>query len=429
MKEKFMKSAFLLMIGGFLTKILGMIIKIVISRRIGTTGLGMYMMILPTFMLFIHFSQLGLPLALSKMIAEDTKNNKKLFFSILPLIIIINIILMIFILILAPFISQYLLHKEEVTISIMAISLTIPFTSISSICRSYFFGRQRMIPHVLSNLVEDIVRLGIIYFFLPIILPYGLKYAVCFLVLSNVFSELSSTLVLLFFLPKNLKITRKDLVPNKTYIKESLSIGLPTTTSRMIGSIGFFLEPIILTNFLLRNGYTMDYITNEYGIISGYVIPLILLPSFFTFAISQALLPVISKEYSKGNTHSVIKKLNLAIFLSFLIAVPISLLIMIYPTFFLNLIYHTNEGVHYIKILIPICLLQYLQSPLSSCLDGIGKTKDNMIAAFIGMITRTSLLLLFAFFKLGIYSLILSISFNILFTTLYQIKKVREYLT
>ncbi len=424
-----MKSAFYLMIGGVLTKILGMIIKIVISRRIGTTGLGMYMLILPTFMLFIHCSQLGLPLALSKMIAEDNRNNKKLFFSILPILFIINVFLMILILYLAPFISTYLLHKEEVCISIKAIAFTIPFTSISSICRSYYFGKSRMIPHILSLLVEDIVRLLLIYFFLPKVLVYGVEIAVSFLVLSNVVSEASSTLILLLFLPRNLHIKRNDFIPNKNYIIDSLHIGLPTTTSRMIGSIGFFLEPIFLTNLLLSRGYSINYITEEYGVLSGYVLPLILLPSFFTLAISQALLPIISKEYSLGNKRNILHKLKQAIYYSLGIALPISILFMINPSFFLKIIYHTTRGSNYIRILTPICLLEYLESPLSSCLDAMGKTKDNMISSFIGMFTRLFFLFIFSFFKLGIYSLILSISFNILFTVIYQIYRIRKYLT
>ena len=53
MKNKFIKSTVILLIGGFITKILGMVIKIVMSRMIGTEGLGLYMMILPTFSLAI----------------------------------------------------------------------------------------------------------------------------------------------------------------------------------------------------------------------------------------------------------------------------------------------------------------------------------------------------------------------------------------
>ena len=37
--------------------------------------------------------------------------------------------------------------------------------------------------------------------------------------------------------------------------------------------------------------YNNNFITTEYGIINGYVYALLLLPSFFTMAISNALLP------------------------------------------------------------------------------------------------------------------------------------------
>ena len=56
MKEKFMKSVLILLIGGLLTKVLGMIIKIVMSRMIGTEGLGLYMMVLPHFFT-IHWNR------------------------------------------------------------------------------------------------------------------------------------------------------------------------------------------------------------------------------------------------------------------------------------------------------------------------------------------------------------------------------------
>ena len=52
-------------------------------------------------------------------------------------------------------------------------------------------------------------------------------------------------------LPKNFKITKKDIKPNKNNIKETLNISIPTTGSRLIGSIGYFFEPIILTSVLL----------------------------------------------------------------------------------------------------------------------------------------------------------------------------------
>ncbi len=429
MKEKFIKSTIILLIGGFLTKFLGMIIKIIMSRLIGTEGLGLYMMILPTFSLFIGISQFGLPIALSKLIAEDTKNNKKLFFSCLPITIFVNIILIVFILLFAPILSTKLLHNPDTYYGILAIALVIPFTSISSICRSYFFGKEKMFPHVISNLVEDVVRLILMLIGIPLFIDKGIAYAVCFIILSNVISELASILILFFFLPKNVKINKEDLRPSKKYIKESLSIGIPNTTGRLIGSIGYFLEPIILTSVLIMVGYKSSFITTEYGILSGYVMPLLLLPSFFTMAISQALLPVVSREYARKNKKSVARKIKQAILFSLFLGVPVTILFVLFPEFFLKFIYHTTEGATYMRVLAPICLFQYIQSPLSSALDAMGKSKDAMVASTLGMITRTVLLFLLSMLKIGIWGLIFAIGVNVVVVTLHNTKKVRSALT
>ena len=53
MKNKFIKSTIILIIGGGITKLLAMVIKIALARSIGNDGIGIYMMILPTFNLFI----------------------------------------------------------------------------------------------------------------------------------------------------------------------------------------------------------------------------------------------------------------------------------------------------------------------------------------------------------------------------------------
>lgn len=429
MKEKFIKSTFILLIGGLITKILGMVIKIIMSRMIGAEGLGLYMLILPTFSLFIGISQFGLPIAVSKLIAEENKNNRKLIFSVLPISLIINLFLISTIIVISPYLANNLLHNPDTYYSLIAIAIVIPFTSISSICRSYFFGKQRMLPHVISNILEDIIRLLIMLIGIPIFIKKGISYTVCFIILSNVISEIASILVLFFFLPKKIKIKKSDLKPSKVYIKESLSIGIPNTTGRFIGSIGYFLEPIILTSVLLHIGYSSNFITREYGILSGYVMPLLLLPSFFTMAISQALLPVISKEYAANNLLSVKRKIRQGIFFSLLVGIPATICFTIMPEFFLLLIYHTTEGVNYMKILAPVCLLQYIQAPLSSCLDAMGKSKSVMLSSFLGMLVRTTLLFILSLLKIGLYGLIIAIATNVLVVTLYSLKKVREAIT
>ena len=77
-KNKFIKGTIILIIGGFITKVLGMIIKIVTTRYIGDDGIGLYMLIMPTFLLFLNICQLGFPVAISKLVAKN--KSSKLYF-------------------------------------------------------------------------------------------------------------------------------------------------------------------------------------------------------------------------------------------------------------------------------------------------------------------------------------------------------------
>lgn len=427
-KEKFIKSTIILIIGGFLTKILGMLIKIIMTRIVGVDGIGLYMLIFPTFSLFMTISQLGFPVAISKLVSEDKYNNKNIVFSIIPFSLILNIILMFIIILTAPILANDLLNDSRCYYPILAIGLVLPFDSLSSILRGYFFGKQRMVPHVVSNITEQITRLILITLVIPTLLGKNLVYAVTGLILVNVISELMASLILFIFLPKKFRIRKKDIIPDPLNLKAVLSISLPTTGSRIIGSIGYFLEPIILTFTLLKVGYSNSFIIREYGILSGYVMPLLLLPSFFTGAISQALLPVVSRAYAEGNKKYIIRKIKQAISYSMLIGIPATIIFILIPNIPLKLIYNTNEGLNYIRFLAPICLIQYIQAPLATSLDAMGKSKINMHTTIIGISIRTMSLFIFSLFKIGIWGLILGISISCIFITLYNLKKLKELL-
>ena len=425
MKNTFIKSTLILIIGGFITKILGMIIKIIITRMIGSSGYGLYALIMPTMILLISLSQLGLPTALNVLIAKN-RNSKKLITAALIISLSIDILIIIFLLLSSRYISINLLKEPKVYYGLISIGLILPFISISNMLRSYFFAKERITPHVITNVLEDIVKLILIILFLPFFLKHGIEYAIAYIVLTNIFSELTSIIGFIILMPK-FNYKKEDIKPNKFDIKSLFSIALPTTGSRLIGSIGFFLEPIIITFVLYKVGISNKYIVKEYGIINGYVLPLILLPSFFTMALSQALIPSVSKNYSKKLYNLVSNKIKQAIICSLIIGIPSTLIFTIIPEIPLRLIYNTKEGINYIKFLAPICLLHYIQSPISSSLQAMNKAKLSFKGTLYGTIIRTILLFILSF-KLGMWALIIATSINILFVTIYDYISVKKVL-
>lgn len=413
-KEKFIKSTIILIIGGFITKILGMVIKVINTRLIGLEGISLYMLIFPTFSLFMSLSQFSLPTSVSKLVSEDKYNNKNLVFSSIPIILIFDLILIAIILLSASFISINLLKDSRCYLPILCISCVLPFEAMSNMLRGYFFGKQKMLPHVISHIIEQIVRLVLTIILVPTLIKIDLVYAVSFLILVNMISEFTSIIILLIFTPKHIKITHQDIKPQRNNIKNILSISIPNTNTRLIGNIGYFLEPILLTSGMLAAGYDISYITLEYGIVAGYSMPLLLLPGFFTGAISNSLLPVISKANTLKQYSYIKRKLKQAILISLIIGIPITFILFLFPNFFLKLFYGTTHGGIYLRYLAIPFLFYYIELPLAATMQAMDMSKNVMIDNMIGIILKTVLLYFLSLLHIGIYSFIIASSINII---------------
>ena len=426
MKSKFIKSTIILIIGGAITKLMAMIIKIFLTRSIGEDGIGLYMLIMPTFTLFITLSTMSLSTSISKLISSRI-SSKKVILPLIPITLIYNLLLMLILIILAPFIANKLLNNPNTYYPIMGISFTLPFIALSGILKGYFYGKENMLPYVISNIIEQIIRLLFIIFIIPKLIKYGINIAVLGVVLINIFSEFSSIISLIIFLPKK-RISFKNFKIEKNIMKDILNISLSATGSRLIGSISYFLEPIILTFILLKAGYNSEYITHEYGIITGYVFPLLLIPSFFTMAISTSLLPVISSGYAKKEYKYTKRKLKEAIIMSLGVGIIATIMFMLFTQKLLNFIYNTKEGINYVQILAPLFLVYYIQSPLTSYLQAIGKAKEAMLGTLVGAIIKNVILIILPLY-IGIWGFIIATIINIFYVTIQHIYHTKKSFT
>ena len=419
MKNKFIKSTIILIIGGGITKLLAMVIKIALARSIGNDGIGIYMMILPTFNLCITLSTLSLSTSLGKLIAEK-RSSKKVIFSSIPFTMIYNFFLMIILIFLSKFISNTLLNNSITYYPILCISFTLPIIALSGILKGYFFGKNNMFPYTFENICEQIVRLLFIIFIVPKLLNISLIVAISSLVLVNILSEGIAIIVMLLFIP-NKSLDKESFKVDKNIVKDVLNISIPSTGSRLIGSISYFLEPIILTYAMLKSGSSLSLITSEYGIVTGYVYALLLIPSFFTMAISTSLLPIISKNYAERNMRIVKKGLSQGMLFSLLIGCFFTILFMLFPNYILKFIYNTTLGSDYVRLIAPFFIFHYIQGPLTTYLQAINKAKCAMYGTLLGSIIKNILLFVLAICNYKIWSLIISTIVNILIVTIHHI--------
>ncbi|MEG0799237.1 MAG: oligosaccharide flippase family protein [Bacilli bacterium] len=421
LNNKFFISTLILLIGGAISKILGFILKIFITRSLGTYGVGIYSLLNPTYSFLIVICIFSMPIAVSSLIATEKENNKKVIISSLFFICIFNTIIVLIVILLSSFISNTLLHEPLLNYPIMCIGLVLPFIGISSVIKGYFWGKQKMFPYVLSNIIEQITRISILFYLIPIFIKKDLILTIGCIILTNIISETVSIIVMLLFIPKDKKICKEDIHISRSSIKEVISISLPATSSKIVGSIAYFLEPIILFSTLLYVGYSKNYIIMEYGIINGYSLSLLLLPSFFTQSISTSLVPELSKYYQKKNYKKCISRIKQICIVSFIIGLMFTTVIYIFSSSLLSILFNTSLGINYIKILAPFILLYFIELPLSASLEALKKSRIEMNITLITSLIRLLLIFILSLFKIGLYSLIISIIFNLIFTVLLEI--------
>ena len=425
--NKFIKSTLILIMGTFITRTMGFIIKILYTRVIGTEGISLYTLIMPTYSLIVTISSFAMPITISKMVSKGTIRSKKIMTHSIYLLLFINIITMLLVILFSDFISTNLLHESRVKILLIGASLSMPNMALACILKGYFYGKQRMLPNTISNIIEQIIRILFIIFLLPYFIKKSLIIGILSFILINIITEGASIITFLFLLPRNVKISMNDIRFDKSLISNIFNDSIPLVSTKLIGSIGFFLEPIILSNTLLYVGYDSSFFLREYGIFNGYSISLLMMPSFVVSALSTAIIPEISRYYNNKNIKMVKKRIKECLIITFVFGIIFTSLIFINRTYLLDLIYKTNDGSNYIAILSIFFIFYYLEAPISAILQALNYSKYTMKTTTIGVFIKLFLMFILSFLHIGLYSLVIAEAINIIYVVYknyYKIKRI-----
>ncbi|GAA0457032.1 stage V sporulation protein B [Alkalibacillus silvisoli] len=441
-KQTFIKGAIILIVAGMISRLLGFVNRIVLARLLGEEGIGIYMLTLPALFLMITLSQIGIPVAVSKLVAEaNTENNKQKINQILALSFTITISLSILLTTLfiftAPFVSTYLILDDRTYTPMLMISPIIIIIAISAVLRGYFQGLQNMKPQATAQVIEQVVRIVFVVIIVKVMLPYGITYAAAGAMVSIVIGELIS-LIYMYYCFKKHKTSIIELGVNvahqkmRSTLNSILHIALPTAGTKLIGSTTYFLEPILVSQSLVIAGYTIAESTKLYGQLTGYVLPLLLLPTFITHSLSVALIPSISEANALNHHQTVHYRIRQALRLSFASGGIATIVFLLLAPVILQLMYGNDNGAQFLMFMAPFFLLLYFQAPLQAALQALDYAKHAMINSLIGAIVKLGILWLLATKpSFGIDGVVISIVVGVLvvtflhFITLYKLIKFR----
>lgn len=422
-KQGLIKGTIILTIAGFIVKALGSINTIIMANILGPEGIGLVLMVLPVGGLLVTLTTLGLPVAISKIVAESEGNSLRVK-SILAISLIITTITSIVLLILAflsiKFFSPILLQDQRVYYSLIAILPLIPIVAVSSVFKGYFRGKQNMTPLAISSLVEQIIRILFIYILIQLLLPYGVEYAATGAIFSGVVGELFSLMYLLSTFKKVKKTRRRassfitQIKKNKGILVDLLKTGMPVTGINLIQSIVGVIQPIIITYSLNLTGISTSLATKQYGLIMGYAFPLLMLPAFIVNALSIPLIPAISEAKEKNDYKLIQSRVREAMRIPLLVGAPFTTLIIVLSEELMILLFNSTEASMLIKIMAPFFFFHHFRVLLQAIIIGLGRAKLVMINnLFTSIITLIFIILLASQPNFGIYGVAISLNIGI----------------
>lgn len=413
-KNILIKNVIILLVSGSIAKILGMLGKIIYTRTAGVEVVSLYALITPTLMLFVSLCQFSFPISISKLSAEGKRKNEEIIGSALLIGTILCLILGLILIVSSKTIAG-LLHNVSLSNAIICLGIVLPLICFSSIQRGFLHGKENMLPASITNVTEEIFKIILMILLLPYAVLKSDITAVCVIILFNFMTEVTNILIMHFAIKR--KYCIKKLRYNYTVIKEIIKISFPTTMIRLISSIGFFLEPIILTNVLIKTGHSADFIKTQYGIINAYIIPILSIPTFFSSSIAAALLPNITKSYTTNNYKRFNQKLFQILITSILVGIACLTIILLFPNEILKLLYNVSFGVNYLYLIGPFFILVYIQPTLSVAMQAMNKTNKLFFVSTFSIIFKYTLLYILGSLGFGMNSLIYSMISGIIITT------------
>lgn len=337
-------------IGIIICKVIGAVYRIPLTNILGAEGMGLYQMIYPVFALLLVVSSSGIPVAISRLIADNiAKGNtavvRKIEVISLILMFCVGLVLSLALFLLSNSVAD-LQGNIDASKGYALIAPSVLFVCLISAQRGVFQGRCDMLPTATSQIIEQIGKLILGLSFAIWWLPNGIEYGVAGAMLGISLSEVLA-MIFLFIIKwtkqSKSRIAKDNLVgeqlSNGQVLKKIIGVTLPITLCSAIVPIGLVIDSVLVVNLLLSGGVDIVRATSEYGIYSGVVNSLVNLPIIISSSFALVLVPSITANFSVGESGKISDKIRTSLILTTIVSLPCALVYIFFGEWILSILF------------------------------------------------------------------------------------------
>lgn len=276
-------------------KFLGFLYRIILSRTLGSEGMGLYQLALSIFAVLITAASSGIPITVSRLITKHrAEKNKNAEQSTITAAIVSTLVFSVPVFIILFFGHKWFdfLFSDARCMSIFLILLpSLTFNSIYSVIRGVFWGNKQFMPYCVIDLIEEIVMIvaGVLLVTNMTSVLDGAQRAAFAIIISYLFS-FSISFVYFFVKGGRLKNPRSQFRP-------LLHSALPITGMRTSNSLINSVISLLLPARLIAAGFTSQQAMSELGVAMGMSMPILSIPATLIGSLSLVIVPELAENF------------------------------------------------------------------------------------------------------------------------------------
>ena len=420
------------MIGSSLAlQVIRLLFNIYVSNRISTETLGVFQLIMATYMFGITLASSEINIACTRVISEELAFGndygiKKSASKCIKISLFLSFVASLIFYKNADFIVKYCFESKVSTNIVYLICLALPLISISSAISGYFVAVRRVYKTVLGQFLEQISKIVAIIVLFKIYASNGTLENICYcLILGDVISEIISFtyLIVVYIFDINYHFPTLKANSTENFLFRICRILVPVALTSYIKSGLSTIKQLIIPSSLRKNGRNTEEALSDYGVISGMAMPIVMFPATFLIAIAGLLIPEFSRYYVKEDYIKIKKYSDTLIIGAFLFAFLLTIIFWTFGDSLGLFIYHNSDVGLYIKLFAPLIPFMYVDIIIDNILKGLDAQTNVMVINIIDLLVSTAFI--FFFVPLwGIKGFIMSIFVSELLNFILSLRKL-----
>ncbi len=374
-----LQSTVLLTAVSLFSQAVGFVYRVFLSRMVGPEVMGLYQLVLPVSSVLMSLTAVGFTVACSNLSARyrATGNFRAAAQTVRTCVAGFLCAFGAVALIAAPLsdaISVHLLGDARSRLGILLLLPCVLLTGLENIHKHSFYGAGNVRPPAFTEVCEQVIRagavLGLLWVFLPQNPERTVGLIVCGMILCEIFSAVTLTLLYRRFLGKR---PAGEGVDRRVLRRNILHIAVPIGWTALLGNLMGCATSVVIPQRLVRAGQDVSSAMSQFGVMCGMTMPLLTLPTAFISAMGLVLLPRLAQSAALGRADLCRERADRAITAAAWLILPSAALLSVLAPPLARVLFREESAGQFALPLAVGVALSCLEAVLAVCLNGLGK--------------------------------------------------------